>query len=291
MSRAASLAVLLFSLKLSNAINPTSVFSIPPVATAGVRTPVEFNFNASSCSSPLSESQDCDWPYLKLWLMADPAYEQGVIVWRPYCTLSPCVSTNLSSFDITIPPSAVPDGYPYGMTYQLFRRDDKTGNYTFNSPIWSSFESTIFNITGANTTWNDYDKQSGRFSTDNESRSWWANLTCDALACVRECALKYEAPKVPYVAGSLPELDKCVEACPGMGWDPSHCITENAAAVTSATPSSSLSSTSSRLTSGTISETATAPTASTNASSRLHGSRYLAILSIIVAAVLFLLSM
>ncbi len=244
-------------------LTPTlSVFSAPAIATAGIPTLVDFDFGASSCDSPLSQPQDCNWPYLKLWLMADPAYDSGITVWRPYCMVSPCISTNLSNFYITIPPSAVPDGRPYSLTYTLFHRDDN-GSYSFFSPIWSAFESTAFNISGANTSWNDYDKQSGRFSTDNSNRAWWANLTCEALGCVRQCALDIEAPLVPFVGGPLPKLDECVEACPGMGWDPSSCITQNAVAVPTAQSPSSTNA-------APISTTKSTGSSSTNVSSGLR---------------------
>jgi hypothetical protein len=48
---------------------------------------------------------------------------------------------------------------------------------------------------------------------------------------------------VPFVAGPIPAMDKCVEACAGMGWDPDHCVTENAVtAATSSSPSTASAS-------------------------------------------------
>lgn len=158
------------------------------------------------------------------------------------------MSTNLTSFDAVIPPTAVPNGGPYTLAYGLFAWLE---NGTIDSyyPIWSGFESTRFNITGANTSWTPYDL-TGRYDSDNGQRSWYYNVSCEALECARKCANEIVAPKVPYVGGEIPEVDACVEACPEYGWDPRQCVTENAAdfvpsatsAATSPTTSSASSS-------------------------------------------------
>lgn len=211
----------------------SGVFNLGPVATAGVPTRVNFNYSASSCSSPLSD-QGCGWPYLRLLLKADPRYTPGdITIWEPYCFISSCIATNLTNFEITIPTSAVPDGFPYTFDYSLFR-PASNGSYSFYSAIWSAFDSPSFNITGSNATWTDYDK-SGRWWSDNANQPWFSNLTCEALECARQCAEDIEAPLVPFVGLAIPKLDACVEACPGMGWDPTKCITKNAVAATSTT--------------------------------------------------------
>ena len=179
----------------------------------------------------------------KLWLLADAQYKNNNMKsWSRYCLLSPCIATNISNFNITIPTSAVPDGYPYSLDYSLFR-PNSNGSTSFYGPIWHTFEATTFNITGSTTAWTDYDK-TGRFSQDNYFRPWFPNLTCDALECARKCAAGILPPLVPYVNVPFPELDGCVATCFGMGAKPTRCFMQNAGPVSSPNETSSTASTS-----------------------------------------------
>ena len=95
-------------------------------------------------------------------------------------------------------------------------------------PIWAVFEGTNFNVTGANTSWTPYDLTS-RYRSDNGARDWYDNISCETFECARKCTNEFVAPKVPYVIGSIPQVDDCVKACPGYGpWNPRQCVTENA---------------------------------------------------------------
>lgn len=141
--------------------------------------------------------------------------------------LAACISTNLTSFNVTVPPSAVPNGAPYSLDYKLFDFHPNGTAREF-SPIWSGFEGSRFSIAGSNKTdppWTRYDH---RYEPDNFFRPWYGNVSCEALACAMACANDLAAPSVPFVKTDFPELDACVEACPGYGWDPRVCVTENA---------------------------------------------------------------
>ncbi|KAI6088342.1 hypothetical protein F4821DRAFT_93730 [Hypoxylon rubiginosum] len=256
---------LLFFVSLSVAID--RVLTPPPIITAGSPAVIEFNLSASSCNSSFSSDRGCDWPFLTPWLTADPNHPpDGFFVVQQQCFLTPCVTTNLSNFEITLPPSAVPDGSRYALAFLLFKfRDNGTVDTYY--PTFSGFGSDHFNITGANSTWTDLDVTSG-YQQAAGNRPWFWNVSCAALECARDCTDKFVGPKIPYVAGPIPELDACVEACPGYGWDPTECIKENAI-LTSSTTSSSIP-TSTLASSGSSSTSPSAsPSASPSSSSHL----------------------
>lgn len=121
----------------------------------------------------------------------------------------------------------MPNGAPYSLDYKLFDFHPNGTAREF-SPIWSGFEGSRFSIAGSNKTdppWTRYDH---RYEPDNFFRPWYGNVSCEALACAMACANNLAAPSAPFVKTDFPELDACVEACPGYGWDPRVCVTENA---------------------------------------------------------------
>ncbi|KAI1371566.1 hypothetical protein F4677DRAFT_434988 [Hypoxylon crocopeplum] len=255
-----------FILFLGFSVALDTVFIPPPVVTAGVPTPIQLNLSASTCDVNLGSQRGCDWPFFRPWLTADPKFEsRGIFLIQPQCFLAPCVTTNLTSFEITLPPSAVPDGYPYSISYFFFNFRD---NGTIDSyyPMWSGFQSERFNVTGANTSWTSYDLTS-RYNSDNSGRAWFGNVSCEALECARKCADKIVAPKVPFVGDPIPEMDACVEACPAYGWDPTDCITQNAALPSTTAPSSTRGElTSSPTATSIFTDGGTTPTASSHPS-------------------------
>lgn len=210
-----------------------TVFYPPAVVTAGVPTTIKFDYNASSCKDTLEGGPNCDWPFFRLELTADPRFnytggsDDSIFLISRMCNLAACISTNLTSFNVTVPPSAVPNGAPYSLDYKLFDFHPNGTAREF-SPIWSGFEGSRFSIAGSNKTdppWTRYDH---RYEPDNFFRPWYGNVSCEALACAMACANDLAAPSVPFVKTDFPELDACVEACPGYGWDPRVCVTENA---------------------------------------------------------------
>lgn len=68
--------LLLFGAAVAYLPSP-SVLTPPPIITAGVETPIEFNFSASSCSSSFDSERGCDWPFFRPFLVADPTFDNS----------------------------------------------------------------------------------------------------------------------------------------------------------------------------------------------------------------------
>jgi hypothetical protein len=223
-------------------------FSLPSTVTAGVPTRVTFSYTAYG---PSCFDNDCNWPYFRLWLTADLAYKNppqpnpnAVSSFKHFCLLELCISTNVTNFDIAIPPSLVGNGYPHTLGYDLFRSLNAPGSpyhWTLTTPNDFSTPSNVFNTTGGEE-WTGYD-QSGDFAATYQTASWSGNLTCAAFQCARDCAKRIEGQArqiVSAVETPNPDLDACVKACPGMGLDRTqNCVTKNAGPVNMSTSTGS----------------------------------------------------
>jgi hypothetical protein len=128
----------------------------------------------------------------------------------------------------------VANGYPYGFQYDLFRPLRATNGSTYwalRTPDSPFDASNIFNVTDGGRNRTGFDK-GGEFSTRYGHKPWYENLTCTAFECARRCAERIEGwvrPNITAVETSpVQDLDTCVQACPGMGWNHTdYCITKS----------------------------------------------------------------
>lgn len=108
------------------------------------------------------------------------------------------------TFSVTIPPTVGPSGQHYVLIAQIFRTD--------GSWYGSKFDSEVFELTGANGTWSDY--QSSGFTL------WGTEaLPCSSFACVNGCGdetFKYQ-PNWPLVKNET--YQSCANACPSVSID------------------------------------------------------------------------
>lgn len=227
------------------------VLQIPELVAAG--SPFNIHVDFANASWPNPECQgpgDCDWSYFRTYLMADSTHytktdrsgDGEVTVWRTYCMearycvlpivsrtyccfigyLSGCVSTDVTSFNATIPQDVFPNGYPYTLDHALFNVN-ANGSESLFSPTFSGFSATTFNISDSTGNWTEFVYNKGNYGIED----YLFDTPCDKLPCLEECQTKYIAPYVPYVRKMGDELDACVAACLE-GTEPrKHCIAEN----------------------------------------------------------------
>lgn len=121
--------------------------------------------------------------------------------------LSGCVSTDVTSFNATIPVESFPNGSPYTLDHELFNVDH--GVERLFSPTFANFDGTIFNITNATGKWTEFAADMGNYGIENKLSS----IPCDKVLCVEACQTKYIAPYVPYVDTKKAELAACIAEC------------------------------------------------------------------------------
>ncbi|KAH6900442.1 hypothetical protein B0T10DRAFT_470698 [Thelonectria olida] len=208
---------------VSAGLHDYKTLDTPELVRAGESFTIAVNFSGpefpnENCLGP----GRCNMDYFRVYLMADPTYTTvesssgESIFWRRYCYLEGCVSTELTSFNTTVPKASFPNGYPYSLDYMLFTQLSNGSLDTF-VPNFSVFESTIFNLTGATGNWSDLAYKYGDFGIDKYVRT----VPCAAVPCLQDCQTKFVKPYSPA------ELDACVEKCRGDSDPMADCIMKN----------------------------------------------------------------
>ncbi|KAH6990990.1 hypothetical protein BKA56DRAFT_573554 [Ilyonectria sp. MPI-CAGE-AT-0026] len=227
---------LLYLAALVSASVDHNVLSTPNVVRAG--EPFTIFTNLAAAHWPIPDCQGpgrCDMKYLRVYMMGDPTYETmtdrggPAIIWRQYCYLEGCVSTDLTSFNTTIPKASFPDGYPYSLDYMLFTPLDN-GSISTLEPTFSIFEATTFNLTGATGNWSDFAYQSADYGIEK----YVYTVPCSAVPCLQDCQTEFVAPYVPFPRKKGEQLDACVKECKGDSDPMAKCLTKNATAAAAA---------------------------------------------------------
>ncbi|KAK8136478.1 hypothetical protein PG984_004418 [Apiospora sp. TS-2023a] len=146
-----------------------------------------------------------------------------------------CLTTNITSFNFTLPAGSLPDGGPYKLSYNLFNITNNPRNpLDYYSPSEAMYDQPEFNITGNDNSgddpsaqWTPYDK-AGHWGTEmGNPEGWLRNTSCASVGCARQCAQRILGPLLPESPMSNPDMTACLKACPGYGWDPYACTREN----------------------------------------------------------------
>ncbi|KAK7407850.1 hypothetical protein QQX98_009965 [Neonectria punicea] len=205
-------------------------FTTPVVVEAG--DPFTIFINLSSASSDSADCQGperCDMKYMRIYLMGDPTHDTKtdrtgeLIIWRQYCYLEGCVSTDLTSFNTTIPKASFPDGYPYSLDYNFFTPLDN-GTTVTHQPTFSIFSATTFNLTGATGNWSEFAYELADYGIEK----YVYDVPCSAVPCLQECQTEWVTPYVPVPRRKGSEMDACVELCKVDSDPMDECLTRNA---------------------------------------------------------------
>lgn len=104
-------------------------------------------------------------------------------------------------FTVTIPPTVGPAGAHYTLIGRIINTD---GSY-----YGATWESDVIDLTGANGTWADYQKNGYQLWGDD-------GMACTGFACVKDCADTYgvEAPFSSSENATNGTYNDCANACP-----------------------------------------------------------------------------
>lgn len=148
-----------------------------------------------------------------------------------------CLTTNITSFNFTLPRGSLPDGGPYKLSYSLFNITNNSQKPLDSySPSKAMYDQPEFNITGNNNNnsggdrsaqWTAYDKAGHWWTGLGNPEGWLRNVSCASVGCARQCAQRILGPLLPDKPMSNPDMTACLKACPGYGWDPYACTREN----------------------------------------------------------------
>lgn len=144
-----------------------------------------------------------------------------------------CLTTNVTSFNFTLPPGSLPDGGPYELSYKFFNlTNDPRMPIDFYMPSQSMYDQPEFNITGndhsdPSAQWTQYDRGGHWWGGLGNLEGWLTNMSCASVGCARQCAQNILWPLLPTSPTSNAEMTACLKACPGYGWDPHACTREN----------------------------------------------------------------
>lgn len=114
------------------------------------------------------------------------------------------VSFQNTSFSVTVPPTVGPSGEHYVLIARTFQTD--------GSWYGSSLESNVFDLTGANGTWSQTQKQGYTLWGDD-------GIACSGFACVKNCSDQTNGPSSNSEASNNTAYDDCANACPNVSID------------------------------------------------------------------------
>ncbi|KAF1834428.1 hypothetical protein BDW02DRAFT_598215 [Decorospora gaudefroyi] len=108
------------------------------------------------------------------------------------------INLNGTSITVTVPPTVGPSGEHYALIGRILNTD---GSY-----YGSEWQSDVFDLTGANGTWSEFQRQGTQLWGDD-------GMACTGFACVKQCAdtLGYSTGEVEYT--------NCANACPDVDID------------------------------------------------------------------------
>ncbi|CAO2653102.1 Nn.00g025130.m01.CDS01 [Neocucurbitaria sp. VM-36] len=182
---------------------------------------------------------------------------------------------------VTIPPSVGPSGKHYALIGRILNTD---GSY-----YGSTWESDVFDLTGANGTWSDYQRNGYTVWGDD-------GMACTGFACVKECANSFGVGDNSWNT----TYEDCANACPDVdiafetstyGGQPTAALTQPTACpdLPSATTPSSVATTSRTTgmpTTRSSTRTAAAAAATGGATSTLHLNVLSSVFASVVVAIL-----
>lgn len=144
------------------------------------------------------------------------------------------MTTNITSFNFTLPAGSLPDGGPYKLSYNLFNvADNPRKPLDSYSPSEAMYDQPEFDITGNDNSgdpgaqWTPYDNAGHWWMGLGNPEGWLRNVSCASVGCARQCAQRILGPLLPEKPTSNPDMTACLKACPGYGWDPYRCTREN----------------------------------------------------------------
>ncbi|KAK7935591.1 hypothetical protein PG985_001086 [Apiospora marii] len=224
------------------------LLDLAPTVAVGDPTLVRVNLSAHDPCDEITDYKGCGWPYMEVWLHAAPLEPPGMMkYWMPYCFIAGCLTTNITSFNFTLPGGSLPDGGPYKLSYKLFNTtNDPRKPLDSYSPSEAMYDQPEFNITGNNNKnsgdpsgaqWTPYDKAGHWWTGLGNPEGWLRNVSCASVGCARQCAQRILGPLLPEKPISDSDMTACLKACPGYGWDPYSCTRENVLLPPTSTPS------------------------------------------------------
>ena len=184
-------------LTLSSAVRAWSDIEVADTVQADTETPVSVDLDSDAASFRI---------YLAI---TPPGWGTG-----PVCYLVSDADTSVTSVDVTIPASVVPDGTVLSLAYSTF---DDTDDYEYGGSGYDY--SNDFEFDGGTGEWSELELNGYGISSPDYT-------PCSALQCSRNCGNKY------YPDGSIDMEDdsefydtyedwyNCVSECPGTSYPP-----------------------------------------------------------------------
>ncbi|KAH7082101.1 hypothetical protein FB567DRAFT_98222 [Paraphoma chrysanthemicola] len=190
-------------------VHAQAMIDAPPVVAAGV----PFNATLTAEYHPL---QKATYAYaLRVYLGSSPFSKAVADFYNTDCYLiheqtlcDPTINItvnagivvfNATPFTVTIPPSVGPSGKHYAIAARVMNTD---GSY-YTGQMYSD----VLELTGANGTWANFQRQGNNLWGDD-------GMSCSGFSCVKDCA---NGPNITNTDGSY---RRCINSCPGVSVDP-----------------------------------------------------------------------
>ncbi|UNI22550.1 hypothetical protein JDV02_008429 [Purpureocillium takamizusanense] len=157
----------------------------------------------------VSNSKYAKGGFEKMEVYLDVQGKQNATTFFPdvYCVIAPCVWTNVTAFNVTIPKDAFPSGAEMKIWSEIYgshQPGKDPGGFVHPD------EGVRFNLTSGNGSFSDYEKRNGWSIFGGGAYLF----PCDVITCARMCMVMYLDPNKSGLTQSYTRTMKsCVEAC------------------------------------------------------------------------------